>query len=162
MPSETHAGRLWRLLQLKRLEGVGLTREQAEALTRFLATTLCTNHEKMEELYVAKVTLEKVRQETTVRCCGGRHGRNACHWPLHARVEPLEHHPCPACSPPAVQSILEQEARHAGFRSEVLKSQELQVQTACSVGRPCRWGGSWAGPLAPAACSLPGTAACCG
>ncbi len=87
MPSETHAGRLWRLRQLKRLEGVGLTREQAEALTRFLATTLCTNHEKMEELYVAKVTLEKVRQETTVRCCGGRHGRNACHWPLHAGVE---------------------------------------------------------------------------
>jgi hypothetical protein len=51
------------LLQLKRLEGVGLPREQAEALTRFLATTLCTNHEKMEELYVAKVTLEKVRHD---------------------------------------------------------------------------------------------------
>lgn len=33
----------------------------------------------------------------------------------------------------ALQSILEQEAKHAGFRSEVLKSQELQV-----------WVGGWA------------------
>jgi hypothetical protein len=35
-------------------------------------------------------------------------------------------------SPPTAQSILEQEARHAGFRSEVLKSQELQVHKCCS------------------------------
>ena len=31
----------------------------------------------------------------------------------------------------ALQSILEQEARHAGFRAEVLKSQELQARPAC-------------------------------
>ncbi|KAI3429890.1 hypothetical protein D9Q98_010201 [Chlorella vulgaris] len=70
---------------MKRLEGIGLAREQAEGLTHYLTSVMCTNREKLEELFVAKVTLEK--------------------------------------------SILEQDALHAGFRSEVLKSQELQVAT---------------------------------
>ncbi|KAL4421910.1 hypothetical protein ABPG77_005194 [Micractinium sp. CCAP 211/92] len=70
---------------MKKLEAMGLTREQAEALTRHLTTVLCSNKEKLEEMYASKVALEK--------------------------------------------SILEQEAKHAGFRSEVLKSQELQVAT---------------------------------
>ncbi|EFN59866.1 hypothetical protein CHLNCDRAFT_49741 [Chlorella variabilis] len=70
---------------MKRFEGLGMSREQAEALTQHLTGVLCANREKLEELFVAKVTLEK--------------------------------------------SILEQDALHAGFRSEVLKSQELQVAT---------------------------------
>lgn len=57
--------------------------------------------------------------------------------PRPLRPPPARHPPCrcrrrrPAAPPlpfaPALQSILEQEAKHAGFRSEVLKSQELQV-----------------------------------
>lgn len=70
---------------MKRLEGLGMTRDQAEALTRHLTTILCSNKEKLEEFYASKVALEK--------------------------------------------SILEQEGKHAGFRAEVLKSQELQVAT---------------------------------
>jgi hypothetical protein len=42
----------------------------------------------------------------------------------------------PACSLGALQSILEQDALHAGFRSEVLKSQELQVRHAMRLACP--------------------------
>jgi hypothetical protein len=45
---------------MKRLEGIGLAREQAEGLTHYLTSVMCTNREKLEELFVAKVTLEKV------------------------------------------------------------------------------------------------------
>lgn len=45
--------------QTKKLEAMGLTREQAEALTRHLTTVLCANKEKLEEMYASKVALEK-------------------------------------------------------------------------------------------------------
>jgi len=62
-----------------------MTREQAEALTGTITQVLCTNRERLEEMYVAKTALEK--------------------------------------------SELEASASIAGFRAEVLKSQELQVAT---------------------------------
>lgn len=46
--------------QTKKLEALGLSREQAEALTRHLTTVLCANKEKLEEMYASKVALEKV------------------------------------------------------------------------------------------------------
>lgn len=45
---------------MKRLEAMGLTRGQAEALTQHLTTVLCSNKEKLEEFYASKVALEKV------------------------------------------------------------------------------------------------------
>jgi hypothetical protein len=45
---------------MKQLERLGLPREQAEALTQHLTTLLCSNKEKVEELFVPKVVLEKV------------------------------------------------------------------------------------------------------
>lgn len=43
-----------------------MSREQAEALTQHLTGVLCANREKLEELFVAKVTLEKVGDGTVV------------------------------------------------------------------------------------------------
>lgn len=47
--------------QMKRLEALGLTRGQAEALTQHLTVVLCSNREKLEEFYASKVALEMVR-----------------------------------------------------------------------------------------------------
>ncbi len=64
--------------QMKKLEAMGLTREQAEALTRHLTTVLCSNKEKLEEMYASKVALEKASrhphpQGATAAGCGARH-----------------------------------------------------------------------------------------
>ena len=59
---------------------------------------------------------------------------------------------CPRLPLPRLQSILEQDALHAGFRSEVLKSQELQVGWPQGAGlgvgsgwrsRPAGWLAGW-------------------
>lgn len=137
--------------QMKKLEAMGLTREQAEALTRHLTTVLCINKEKLEEMYASKVALEKAsrhpRLQGTTAAGLLRPSRVAlacilpglCH-ATRGRCLPSRHvaksaGTCPPLSP-GLQSILEQEAKHAGFRSEVLKSQELQVPI---VGVGCGW-----------------------
>ncbi len=45
---------------MKRLEGIGLARGQAEAMTRLLTGMLCDNKEKLADMYVQKAVLEKV------------------------------------------------------------------------------------------------------
>lgn len=49
------------MLQVRNFEKVGLTRQQAEALTEHLTEVLCTHKEKLSEAYVTKAQLEKVR-----------------------------------------------------------------------------------------------------
>jgi hypothetical protein len=71
---------------MKRYEALGMSRDQAEALTRTVTDVLCRNRELLAETYVSTATLEK--------------------------------------------SELKAEASIAGFRAEVLKSQELQVATS--------------------------------
>lgn len=68
---------------MKRFERLGVTREQAEALTQTLTEMLCSQREKLVEECASKALLEK--------------------------------------------SELQSQASIAGFRAEVLKSQELQV-----------------------------------
>ena len=48
-------------VQFKRFEKMGLTRAQAEALTRHLTELMCVNKEKLAEHYVSRASLEKVR-----------------------------------------------------------------------------------------------------
>ena len=48
------------MLQVRNFEKVGLTRQQAEALTEHLTEVLCTHKEKLSEAYVTKAQLEKV------------------------------------------------------------------------------------------------------
>lgn len=69
-----------------KFERLGMTRQQAEALTHTLTDVLCANRDQLAQSYVSVISLDK--------------------------------------------TTLEQEARQAGFRSEVLKSQELQVPQA--------------------------------
>jgi hypothetical protein len=45
---------------VRNFEKVGLTRQQAEALTEHLTEVLCTHKEKLSEAYVTKAQLEKV------------------------------------------------------------------------------------------------------
>ena len=49
------------MLQVRNFEKVGLTRQQAEALTEHLTEVLCTHKEKLSEAYVTKAQLEKVQ-----------------------------------------------------------------------------------------------------
>jgi len=94
--------------QMRRFEKQGMSRQQAEALTEHMTELICTNREKIIEQFVSKAALEKVR------------GRGACGAePRGAAAGPLR--------PARLQAVLEQEARIAGFRSEVSKSQELHL-----------------------------------
>lgn len=68
-------------LQVRNFEKVGLTRQQAEALTEHLTEVLCSHKEKLSEAYVTKAQLEKV----------GITGPSisppsSCRWVLHIAV----------------------------------------------------------------------------
>lgn len=73
------------LEMVRNFEKVGLTRQQAEALTEHLTEVLCSHKEKLSEAYVTKAQLEK--------------------------------------------SVLEGISRDAGFKSEVLKAQDMHHTT---------------------------------
>lgn len=45
---------------MRGLEKSGLTRQQAETLTNYLADVMCANKEKITEAFVSKNALEKV------------------------------------------------------------------------------------------------------
>jgi hypothetical protein len=93
---------------MRRFEKQGMSRQQAEALTEHMTELICTNREKIIEQFVSKAALEKVR---------GRSARGT--GPYGEAAGPLR--------PARLQAVLEQEARIAGFRSEVSKSQELHL-----------------------------------
>lgn len=48
-------------MQMRRFEKLGMTRQQAEAMTEHLTGLLCLHTEKLAEQYVSKAALEKVR-----------------------------------------------------------------------------------------------------
>eukprot|EP00891_Asterochloris_glomerata_P009196 jgi/Astpho2/9196/Aster-07155 len=76
---------------MRKFERLGMSRDQAESLTRSMTEIMCVNKEKIAEQFVSKASLEKLMSSPT----------------------------------PLSQAVLEQEARIAGFKSEVQKSQEL-------------------------------------
>ena len=121
-----------------------MSRAQSEALTQHLTEVLCANREKLAECYVSRSALEKVQRclrkqkrgggsasgpEAPGRGAGRRCPRTrlcqiaAAAWPGPALLSCCRH------PLPLPQSVLETDSRFAGFRSEVLKSQELQVAT---------------------------------
>ena len=51
-------------VQMRRFEKLGMTRQQAEAMTEHLTGLLCLHTEKLAEQYVSKAALEKVRSAT--------------------------------------------------------------------------------------------------
>ena len=53
-------------MQMRRFEKLGMTRQQAEAMTEHLTGLLCLHTEKLAEEYVTKAGLEKVRSSDTV------------------------------------------------------------------------------------------------
>ena len=96
---------------MRGLESSGLSRQQAESLTSYLTEVICANKEKIAEAFVSKHALEKVRKSIIVLRLSG-----PGLWPelrQQLRQQLL------------LQAVLEQEARIAGFKSEVSKSQEL-------------------------------------
>ena len=92
---------------MRGLESSGLSRQQAESLTSYLTEVICANKEKIAEAFVSKHALEKVRKAANNFMLSG-----PAVWP-ELRQQLL------------LQAVLEQEARIAGFKSEVSKSQEL-------------------------------------
>ena len=48
-------------MQVRNLEKVGLTRQQAEMLTEHLTEVLCSHKEKLSQNFVSRAMLEKVR-----------------------------------------------------------------------------------------------------
>ena len=117
---------------MRRFEKQGMTREQAEALTEHLTELICANREKIVEQFVSKAALEKVVARQGSHCwltallalgCLTKFGsceRVGIAAQLRGWVQPMICWSCP-------QAVLEQEARTAGFRSEVSKSQELHL-----------------------------------
>lgn len=90
-------------MQMRNFEKLGMTREQSERLTRDMTEILCINKDKIAAQFVSKSTLEKVYNllallQPDLQCFSRSH---------------------------VFQAVLEQEARIAGFKSEVQKSQEL-------------------------------------
>ena len=83
---------------MRRLEALGLSRGQAEALTQHLTTILCQNKEKLEEFFASKVALEKVRA-AALRCAAGtvlvRPPRLARSWSAASRSHTGAHASCP-------------------------------------------------------------------
>jgi hypothetical protein len=59
-------------LQMKKLESIGLSRPQAEALTRHMTELLCANKEKVADAFVSKSFLEKSVLEQEARIAGFR------------------------------------------------------------------------------------------
>ena len=57
--------------QSHRLEAVGLSRAQAEGLTRHITQLLCDNKEKLAENFVMRAALEKARGLCACGVCGG-------------------------------------------------------------------------------------------
>ena len=47
---------------MRRFERIGLTQNQAEALTTHVTELICTNKEKISEQFVSKAALERVGQ----------------------------------------------------------------------------------------------------
>ena len=117
------------MLQVRNFEKVGLTRQQAEALTEHLTEVLCTHKEKLSEAYVTKAQLEKVRLSLDPMA-------PAPHFLLEVLVSLVVtryifHLTCADSSKMCLclQSVLEGISRDAGFKSEVLKAQDMHHTT---------------------------------
>lgn len=77
-------------LQVRGFESTGLSREQAEALTRHLTELICTNKEKITESFVTKFSMEKVLTFHIPIRFRIEHELSSLHW-KHGLAQTLAH-----------------------------------------------------------------------
>ena len=65
--------------QMRRFERIGLTQNQAEALTTHVTELICTNKEKISEQFVSKAALERVGHSLCLVFAPLWEGPLACH-----------------------------------------------------------------------------------
>ena len=122
------------MLQVRNFEKVGLTRQQAEALTEHLTEVLCTHKEKLSEAMSQRHGWRRYEHHHTLRpgrlsvleglvifmvkCSLNRK------WTAAVLSCTDSSHMC-VC----LQSVLEGISRDAGFKSEVLKAQDMHHTT---------------------------------
>lgn len=80
------------LAQSKKLETMGLSREQAEELTQYMTEQIVLDRIRLSEKFSAKVDLEKVRMGRTATavaamCAGWLAQQQPCDW-LHRALRP--------------------------------------------------------------------------